>query len=188
VRELRQLREENRKLKQVVADLTLDQQILKEAMLRRWPSLESVPAYYHGGGGTVMILITGASGNVGSEVLKRAAVAGLPTRAAYHSRQNAQRAPAGVETVVMEYTSSETVGARCAECKKSSSSGPPVPSVADVEGGVVRDCKSADLPNGKRCGHHDIDGPCARLEIFMKSSPAITKGILSRKCSCVKWS
>jgi len=32
VRELRQLREENRKLKQVVADLTLDKQILKEAL------------------------------------------------------------------------------------------------------------------------------------------------------------
>src|SRR5215467_5967616 len=32
VRELRQLREENRKLKQVVADLTLDKTILKEAL------------------------------------------------------------------------------------------------------------------------------------------------------------
>lgn len=32
VRELRQLREENRKLKQVVADLMLDKQILKEAL------------------------------------------------------------------------------------------------------------------------------------------------------------
>jgi putative transposase len=35
VRELRQLREENRKLKQVVADLTLDKQILKEALHRK---------------------------------------------------------------------------------------------------------------------------------------------------------
>jgi nucleoside-diphosphate-sugar epimerase len=70
-----------------------------------------------------MILITGASANVGSEVLKQAAIAGLPIRAAYQSRQNAQRAPAGVETVVIDYTSSETVGARCAECKQSSSSG-----------------------------------------------------------------
>jgi putative transposase len=34
VRELRQLREDNRKLKQVVADLTLDKQILKEALAR----------------------------------------------------------------------------------------------------------------------------------------------------------
>jgi putative transposase len=32
VRELRQLREENRKMKQLVADLTLDKQILREAV------------------------------------------------------------------------------------------------------------------------------------------------------------
>jgi putative transposase len=32
VRELRQVREENRKLKQVVAELTLDKQILREAL------------------------------------------------------------------------------------------------------------------------------------------------------------
>lgn len=34
LRELRQLREENRKLKQVVADLTLDKQILREALTK----------------------------------------------------------------------------------------------------------------------------------------------------------
>jgi len=36
VRELRQLREENRKLKQLVADLTLDKQMLREAVGKRF--------------------------------------------------------------------------------------------------------------------------------------------------------
>jgi putative transposase len=36
VRELRQLREENRKLKQLVADLTLDKHILREAVGKRF--------------------------------------------------------------------------------------------------------------------------------------------------------
>jgi putative transposase len=36
VRELRHLREENRKLEQVVADLTLDKTILKEALGKKW--------------------------------------------------------------------------------------------------------------------------------------------------------
>jgi putative transposase len=36
LRELRQLREENRKLKQVVADLTLDKTILQESLKRKW--------------------------------------------------------------------------------------------------------------------------------------------------------
>ena len=36
LRELRQLREENRRLKQVVADLTLDKTILREAVGKKW--------------------------------------------------------------------------------------------------------------------------------------------------------
>ena len=36
VRELRQLRDENKKLKQLVADLSLDKTILQEALRRRW--------------------------------------------------------------------------------------------------------------------------------------------------------
>ncbi len=36
VRELRQLRDENRRLKSVVADLTLDRTMLQEALRTRW--------------------------------------------------------------------------------------------------------------------------------------------------------
>ena len=36
LRELRQLREENRKLKQVVADLTLDKHNINEALRKKW--------------------------------------------------------------------------------------------------------------------------------------------------------
>ncbi|MEX2205623.1 MAG: transposase [Myxococcota bacterium] len=36
LRELRQLREENKKLNQLVADLSLDKTILQEAMKRKW--------------------------------------------------------------------------------------------------------------------------------------------------------
>ena len=36
LRELRQIRDENRKLKGLVADLTLDKQILQEALRRQW--------------------------------------------------------------------------------------------------------------------------------------------------------
>lgn len=36
LRELRQLREENRKLKDVVADLTLDKVILQESLRKKW--------------------------------------------------------------------------------------------------------------------------------------------------------
>jgi putative transposase len=36
LRELKQLREENRKLKSLVADLTLDKHILREALGKKW--------------------------------------------------------------------------------------------------------------------------------------------------------
>ena len=36
VRELKSLRDENRKLKQLVAELTLDKQILREAVGKKW--------------------------------------------------------------------------------------------------------------------------------------------------------
>lgn len=36
LRELRQLRDENRRLKQTVADLTLDKQILQESLRKKW--------------------------------------------------------------------------------------------------------------------------------------------------------
>lgn len=36
LRELRQLRDENKKLKQVVADLTLDRTMLQEALRKKW--------------------------------------------------------------------------------------------------------------------------------------------------------
>ena len=36
VRELRQLREENRRLKSVVADLTVDKTVLQDALRKKW--------------------------------------------------------------------------------------------------------------------------------------------------------
>lgn len=36
LRELRQLRDENRRLKQLVADLSLDKTILQESLKRKW--------------------------------------------------------------------------------------------------------------------------------------------------------
>jgi uncharacterized protein YbjT (DUF2867 family) len=50
-----------------------------------------------------MILITGASGNSGSEVLKQAAAAGLQIRAAYQSRDKA--GGAGVSVPPGEWSS-----------------------------------------------------------------------------------
>jgi uncharacterized protein YbjT (DUF2867 family) len=92
-----------------------------------------------------MILITGASGTVGSEVLKQAAAAGLPIRAAFQSRDKAKGAPAGVEAVLMDYTQPETVRAALRGVEKIFLVCPPTANVAELEGGVVRECRGAGV-------------------------------------------
>jgi uncharacterized protein YbjT (DUF2867 family) len=56
----------------------------------------------------LMILITGASGNVGKEVLKQLAKSGAGVRAAYQSANKAA-APAGVEVATVDYNQPETL-------------------------------------------------------------------------------
>jgi len=48
-----------------------------------------------------MILITGASGNVGREVVKQALAVGLNIRATFRSADVAAKAPAGLEGVII---------------------------------------------------------------------------------------
>jgi uncharacterized protein YbjT (DUF2867 family) len=55
-----------------------------------------------------MILITGASGNVGREVLKQIAATGARVRAAFQSAGKASSVPSGVEVVTMDYKDPKT--------------------------------------------------------------------------------
>ena len=55
-----------------------------------------------------MILITGASGNVGKEVLKQTAQTGVRLRAAFQSLSKAS-VPSGVEAVMVDYNQPETL-------------------------------------------------------------------------------
>src|SRR6266851_4976536 len=58
-----------------------------------------------------MILITGASGNVGKTVLQEVAKSGAQHRAMYRSAAEAAKASAGTETVVADFAKPETLGA-----------------------------------------------------------------------------
>lgn len=84
-----------------------------------------------------MILITGASGNVGSEVLKQAVAAKLNIRAGYLTPEKAKQAPAGVETVVMDYAQPNTMRAALQGIEKAFLVGPPAQNVPELEGSFV---------------------------------------------------
>ena len=58
-----------------------------------------------------MILITGASGNVGKEVLRQITQTDSKVRATFQSPSGAASAPSGVEIAIMDYNTPETVRA-----------------------------------------------------------------------------
>jgi len=91
-----------------------------------------------------MILITGASGNVGREVLKQAA-GEMKIRAAYMSANKAKEAPAGVETVLMDYARPETVRVALDGIEKVFLVAPPSPNVAELEGALVNEAKKSGV-------------------------------------------
>jgi uncharacterized protein YbjT (DUF2867 family) len=72
-----------------------------------------------------MILITGASGNVGKEVLKQVAQTGSKVRAAFQSVSKAAEAPSGVEIVTVDYDHSETLQSALKDVDRVFLVGPP---------------------------------------------------------------
>ena len=89
-----------------------------------------------------MILITGASGNVGREVVKQALAVGLKVRATFRSPAEAARAPAGLEGVVMDFSKPETIRPALEGIEKIFLVGPPVPDLPSLEATLVNEVRA----------------------------------------------
>jgi uncharacterized protein YbjT (DUF2867 family) len=90
-----------------------------------------------------MILITGASGNVGREVLKQALAVGLKIRATFQSPDVAAKAPAGLEGVIMDYAKPETIRPALRGVEKIFLVGPPVRNLPALEANFVKEVRAA---------------------------------------------
>ena len=90
-----------------------------------------------------MILITGASGNVGREVVKQALAVGLEIRATFQSPAVAAQAPAGLEGVIMDYAKPETIRAALHGVEKILLIGPPVRELSALEANFVKEVRAA---------------------------------------------
>jgi uncharacterized protein YbjT (DUF2867 family) len=90
-----------------------------------------------------MILITGASGNVGREVVKQALAVGLKIRATFLSPAVAAQAPAGLEGVIMDYAKPETIRAALHGVEKIFLVGPPVRDLPELEANFVKEARAA---------------------------------------------
>jgi uncharacterized protein YbjT (DUF2867 family) len=90
-----------------------------------------------------MILITGASGHVGREVVKQALAVGLKIRATFRSPAVAAQAPAGLEGVIVDYAKPETIRPALHGVDKIFLVGPPVRELAVLEANFVKEVRAA---------------------------------------------
>jgi len=92
-----------------------------------------------------VILITGASGNVGKEVLKQIVAAGAKVRAAFQTVTKAAAAPSGVEIVTMDYNQPQTLQAALKGVERVFLVGPPTPNLPALERKAVDEIKQSGV-------------------------------------------
>lgn len=89
-----------------------------------------------------MILVTGASGNVGREVLRQALAVGLKIRATFQSAEVAAKAPAGLEGVIMDYSKPETIRPALHGIEKIFLVGPPTQDLPKLEAAFIHEVRA----------------------------------------------
>src|SRR5262249_32982237 len=92
-----------------------------------------------------MILVTGASGTVGKQVLERVAKSGAKHRAMYRSHSDASKAPAGTETVIADFAKKPSLAAALRGVERVFLVCSPVPDLVLLESNVVDACAEAGV-------------------------------------------
>jgi uncharacterized protein YbjT (DUF2867 family) len=92
-----------------------------------------------------MILVTGASGNAGRAVVNELLTSGAPFRGMYRNQEDARKAPAGVSTVIADFSSKESmkealigVDAVYLVCS-------PIPALVELESNVIDACRQSSV-------------------------------------------
>jgi len=92
-----------------------------------------------------MILVTGASGTVGREVLNQVAKQGAEHRAMYRSDREAAKAPARTETVVADFAKKDTLDAALLGVRSVYLVCSPVPDLVELESAMIDACVRAGV-------------------------------------------
>jgi len=122
-----------------------------------------------------VILITGASGNVGKEVLKQIAATGAKIRAAFQTVSKAAAALSGVEVVTMDYNQPQTLQAALKGVERVFLVGPPTPNLTALERKATDEIKQSGVRHVVKLsamGGRDANFPRqhADSEDYIKSS------------------
>ncbi len=89
-----------------------------------------------------MILITGASGNVGRAVQDEVLKTGKPIRAMYRSEVDAGNAPTGASTVIADFSSKDSLNRALAGADTVFLVCSPIPALVELENNVVEACQA----------------------------------------------
>ena len=92
-----------------------------------------------------MILVTGASGNVGRQVLHELLRDGQPVRALYRNEVDATGAPSGVATVIADFADRASMERALAGVDKVYLVCAPIPQLVELETNVIEVCKKAGI-------------------------------------------
>jgi uncharacterized protein YbjT (DUF2867 family) len=92
-----------------------------------------------------VILVTGASGTVGKEVLKQVAKGGAKYRAMYRSAAEAAKAPPGANTVVADFAKKETLEPALGGVSHVYLVCSPLPNLVELEGNMIDACVEAGV-------------------------------------------
>lgn len=92
-----------------------------------------------------MILVTGASGTAGREVLRAVAKSGAKHRAMYRSPQEAAKAPPGTETVIADFAKKDTLARALHGVDSVYLVCSPVPDLVQLESNAIDACAEAGV-------------------------------------------
>src|SRR5271167_329080 len=88
-----------------------------------------------------MILVTGASGNVGGSVLRELLRMGEPARGRYRSPEEAAKAPAGANPVIADFADRASLDRALAGVDKVFLVCSPIPQLVELENNVIDACR-----------------------------------------------
>ncbi len=111
-----------------------------------------------------MILVTGASGNLGSLVLEELLRAGAPVRSLYRSAEEAATAPAGANPLIGDFADGGSLDRALADVDKVYLVCSPIPQLVELERNVVEACREHRI-------RHLVQSSALGAEEYDKSFP-----------------
>lgn len=128
-----------------------------------------------------MILVTGASGSVGKEVLRAVSRGGAKYRAMYRSGEEAAKAPAGTETVIADFGKPDTLAKALLGVDSVYLVCSPVPDLVQLESNLIDACITAGVK-------HVVQNSALGAGDYPKSYPSWHRKVEDRlKASKLSW-